>query len=85
MTQLSLAYSAAFFLIAILLLFARKNRKEGWRKPQVPLYAEKAELSGEPGDHPGDHLGELARLNQSLVRYGSTTKPEPAKKPVVLA
>jgi hypothetical protein len=82
MTQLSIAYAAAFFLIAVLLLFARKNRKEGWKKHRVPLYEETPASSDKPT---GDHLGELSRLNQSLVGYGEPTKPEPAKKPVVLA
>jgi hypothetical protein len=83
MMQLSFAYLFAALVIAGLYLLARRNRKQGWRKQrEVPYqeapYQEAIEL-------PVDHFADLSRLHQALIAHGEPTRPEPAKKPSVLA
>lgn len=89
--DLSAAYVAAAGLIATLLLLARRNRRQGWRRQRgvwlqvqveaalrtVQAPAEEAQPSGDLG-----HLGDLGRLQESLVAHGTPVTPAPGEKPL---
>jgi hypothetical protein len=87
MIQLSLAYLFAAGLISGLVLMARRNRKQGWRRRRGVWLEDQAEAalrtiespSGEPALQ---HLGDLGRLNESLVAHGVPQAPEPVEKPL---
>lgn len=89
--ELSLAYLSAAGLIATLFLLARRNRKQGWRKPR-PVWSELQaiaavrafEAKGDPSRpiETLQHLGDLDRLRQSLVAHGKPQPPEALEVPV---
>jgi hypothetical protein len=87
MMQLSLAYLFAAGLITGLVLLARQNRKQGWRRRRGVWLEEQAELalltvqSSSPAPTL-QHLGDLGRLNQSLRLHGAPQVPAPVEKPL---
>jgi len=88
--QLSFAYLLAAGLISVLLLLARRNRRQGWRRQrsfwlQVPTEAALRTVdAGAPAQRSPDfgHLGDLGRLRESLVAHGTPVTPSPAEKPL---
>lgn len=85
--QLSLAYLVATGLIAGLVLLARRNQKQGWRRRRgvwLEVQAEAALRTVEAPStaQPLQHLGDLGRLNESLVAHGAPQAPAPAEKPL---
>jgi len=93
MMQLSFAYLFAAGLVATLFLLSRRNRKQGWRRQrgvwlqvqaEAALRTVEAPLAGAPSTHPGDfgHLGDLGRLQESLVAHGAPVTPTPVEKPL---
>jgi hypothetical protein len=89
MIELLLAYSVAAALISVLVVMARRNRRQGWRKRRgqwVDVELSAATRAFEAKETPS-HMGDLGRLQQSLTAFGQSTSPEPAKpvKPSVLA
>jgi hypothetical protein len=90
--DLPAAYLFAGAVIGLLLYFARRNQQQGWRKQRVSWYSSRANASvdafksrGEPEvEHEQlHHLGDLARLRQSLVAHGKSTRPETATQPAL--
>jgi hypothetical protein len=88
MMQLSLAYLFAGGLITVLVLLARRNRKQGWHRQRgVWLDVQSAAAlkalevpENAPGpDAPLQHLGDLGRLQQSLT---ADSKPKEQEKKV---
>ena len=87
MMQLSFAYLAATGLIAVLVMLARRNQKQGWRRRRgvwLEARAEAALRTVEPpsAEAPLQHLGDLGRLNDSLVAHGVPQAPALAEKPL---
>lgn len=89
--DLSGAYVAAAGLIATLLLLARRNRRQGWRRQRgvwLQVQAEAAlrtvEAPAEEAQPLGDlgHLGDLGRLQESLVAHGAPVTPARGEKPL---
>lgn len=91
--QLSFAYLLAAGLIATLFLLARRNRRQGWRRQrgvwlqvqaEAALRTVEAPSAGAPSPDLGDfgHLGDLGRLQESLVAHGAPVTPAPAEKPL---
>lgn len=86
MMQLSLAYLCAAALIATLVLLARRNQRQGWRRRRGVWLEEQAETAlrafeSPYKDQPRSHLADLGRLHESLVAHGLPQAPEPAEKP----
>ena len=89
--QLSIAYLAAAALISTLVLLARRNRREGWRRQRgVWLEARARAALGtieapaavvRHSDYQG-HLDDLGRLHQALSAHGVPQAPEPVEKPL---
>ncbi len=75
MLELTLAYLAAAALISGLIFMARRNQKQGWRKPREIWRQAPApmEVRAEPGLA---HLGDLGRLQQSLATESETVHQE---------
>ncbi len=89
MIELLLAYSVAAALISVLVVMAKRNRRQGWRKQRgqwVDVELSAATRAFEAKETPS-HMGDLGRLQQSLTAFGQSTSPEPVKpvKPSVLA
>jgi hypothetical protein len=87
MMQLSLAYVFAAGLITGLVLLARQNRKQGWRRRRGVWLEDQAELAlltvqSTPLAPTLQHLGDLGRLNQSLTSHGVPQAPAPVEKPL---
>lgn len=85
--QLGLAYLFAAALIAGLLLLARRNRKQGWRRRRAIWLKDRAEaalrtIESPSATAPLHHLGDLGRLHESLVAHAPANAPEPADKPM---
>ena len=81
MTELLLAYLFAIGLIAAMVLLARRNREQGWRKHRgVLLDVQSAAAREAFAAPPLAHLGDLERLNQSLVSHGEPQPAAPAEK-----
>jgi hypothetical protein len=84
MMQLSIAYLIAAGLITGLVLLARQNRRQGWRRRRGVWLEERAEAALRTVESPSaapalQHLGDLGRLNQSLVDHDA---PVPVEKPL---
>ena len=86
--QLSFAYLFAAGLITVLVLLARRNRKQGWtRQRALWLDVQSAaalKMLEVPENAPGpeaplQHLGDLGRLQQSL---SADSKPKEQEKKV---
>lgn len=78
LTQLSLSYLFAIFLIGGLVLLARRNREQGWQKLRGVFLDVQSAAAREAfaarkhsplEDVPLGHLGDLERLHQSLVSH----------------
>jgi hypothetical protein len=87
MMQLSFAYLAATGFIAVLVLLARRNQKQGWRRRRGVWLESKAEaalrtVEAPTAEGPLQHLGDLGRLNDSLVAHGVPQAPAPVEKPL---
>jgi hypothetical protein len=93
MMQLSFAYLFAAGLISLLFLLARRNRKLGWRRQRgvwLQMQAEAAlrTVQARPAGAPAQqldgfsHLGDLGRLQESLVAHGAPQAPAPVEKPL---
>ena len=81
MTQLFLAYLFAIGLIAGLVLLARRNREQGWVKHRGTLLdVQSAAARDAFAAPPLAHLGDLERLNQSLVSHRDPQPAAPAEK-----
>jgi hypothetical protein len=80
MLELSLAYLFAAAIIAVLVVLAKRNQQQGWRKQRGQWM--NVELTAAPAletwQDPS-HMGDLTRLHQSLTVDGQPTRPEPAK------
>jgi hypothetical protein len=87
MMQLSLAYLAAGGLISVLVLSARRNRKQGWHRRRgvwLDMRAEAAlrTVEAHSVSVPLQHIDDLGRLHQALVAHGVAPSPAPAEKPL---
>jgi len=87
MMQLSFAYLCAAGLIAVLVLLALRNRKQGWRRRRGVWLEVEAEAALRAVESPSvaeplHHVGDLGRLHESLVAHGAPQAPAPAEKPV---
>jgi hypothetical protein len=93
MMQLSFAYLLAAGLISALLLLARRNRRQGWRRQrgvwlqvqaEAALRTVEAAGTGAPAPRLDDfgHLEDLGRLHQALVDRGVAQAPAPEEKPL---
>jgi hypothetical protein len=87
MMQLSFAYLVATSFIAVLVVLARRNQKQGWRRRRgvwLEAHAEAAlrTVESPAAEAPLQHLGDLGRLNDSLVAHGVPQAPAPAEKPL---
>jgi hypothetical protein len=76
------AYLAAAGLIATLVLLARWNRKQGWRRRRgawLDVQAEAAlrTVEARSDSAPLQHLDDLGRLHQALVAHGVPQAPVP--------
>ena len=82
--QLSFAYLLAAALICVLLLLARRNRRQGWRRQRGVWLQVQAEAALRTVETPSaaapafGHLGDLGRLHQALVAQGAPQSPAPA-------
>lgn len=83
--ELSLAYLFAAALIGGLILLARRNQRQGWRKERrswfevqsataVQAFGRREAESAPTG--PLQHLADLARLQEALTSEGATKRPE---------
>ena len=77
MVQLTLAYLFAAVLMLILVLLARRNQRQGWRKQRGEFF----KVSESPA-LPAEHQGDLGRLQQSLSAYGEPISPLPSPERV---
>lgn len=78
MIELSLAYLVGAGLIAGLFFMAKQNQKQGWRKHRA-VWGQATLTAFETQPEPPQtlsHLGDLGRLQQSLVAHGKPQSPE---------
>ncbi len=89
--ELLLAYLFAAALIGGLVVLARRNQRQGWRKERRSWFEVQSaaavqafgrtEVESAPGG-PLQHLADLSRLQEALTADGATNQPEavPAAK-----
>lgn len=87
MVELSLAYLFAAALIGGLVLLARRNQRQGWRKERRSWFEVRSatavqafgrtEVESAPSG-PLQHLADLARLQEALSAGSETNRPEAA-------
>jgi hypothetical protein len=89
MIELSLAYALAAAVIGGLLVLARRNRQEGWRRHRETWLEAQSSAAiaafAAPSDSPPEqpdlrHLGDLDRLHQSLVAHNEHQSPAPVEE-----
>jgi len=80
MLELSTAWLAAAALIGSLFFLARRNQKQGWRRPRHQWWqaqSDAAAASFAAKDNPVlEHFSDLARLQQALVNENQTAQKE---------
>ena len=92
--DLSVAYIAAAGTVGLLVVLAKRNQKQGWRKQRISwdeaqiLAAQRAfaaplNPSAAPAirDVPLQHLGDLSRLQEALTGHGEPTSPAAPSRP----
>lgn len=87
MPQLLFAYLAVGGSISALLVLARGNRKQGWRRRRgvwrdVQAEAALRAVKAPSVTVPFQHLDDLGRLHQALVAQGLGQAPAPVEKPL---
>jgi hypothetical protein len=80
--QLFLAYTFALVLIAGLVLLARRNQNQGWRKKRGVIGGIQLEThtdTMQPYTSQLEHLGDITRLRQALVAHSEPLSEEPVE------
>jgi hypothetical protein len=80
MLELSGAYLIAAALIGGLIFLARRNQKQGWRRPRRAMWEASSQAARTSNDAwvdvPIEHFSDLLRLQQSLAAETETVRVE---------